>query len=355
MELLDGILTESKFQKPRKLTKFTVNIYDRDDYDNLMDLYESVFPGYMDENLWNWKSNKNPFGKFLTILMKDGAKIIGAYSVAPKLFFLNGKKSPCVQSMDTMTDENYRSLGISTYLGNLTYEYAKRKGYNFVYGFPNEISRYLFDVKLKWNTIIKSNYLEKILTDVNIEASPIKNRFIIDNREFYITEIKIFDEKVNELWDKNNKSYPVIIEKKNNYLNWRFIEHPQIEYQKFYVFDDTETLISYFVLKKYKKANNELVGHIVDLLIVTIYYPLKIKIFQMIENYSVEKFKKECKMISFWSSDILFQEFTDQNFSYKSIKNMPYFGYKKFREVKELKVLDNLENWYITMSNEDVF
>ena len=75
----------------------------------------------------------------------------------------------------------------------------------------------------------------------------------------------------------------------------------------------------------------------------------------MIENYSVEKFKKECKIISFWSSDIVLQKFIDQNFSYKSIKNTPYFGYKKFREVKELKVLDNLENWYITMSNEDVF
>ena len=153
MELLTEILKDTNFQKPQKLTKFAINIYTKDDHDSLMELYDNVFPGYMNENLWNWKNYKNPFGKFLTMLMKDGSKIIGSYSVAPKFFFLNGIKHKCVQSMDTMTDENYRGLGISTYLANLTYEYAKRKGYNFVYGFPNEASRYLFAVKLEWDNV----------------------------------------------------------------------------------------------------------------------------------------------------------------------------------------------------------
>ena len=75
----------------------------------------------------------------------------------------------------------------------------------------------------------------------------------------------------------------------------------------------------------------------------------------MIENFSVEKFKKECKIISFWLPDILLQKFIPENFGYKSVKNVPYFGYKKFRNVKNLKILDYSENWYITMSNDDVF
>ena len=53
--------------------------------------------------------------------------------------------------------------------------------------------------------------------------------------------------------------------------------------------------------------------------------------------------------------DILLQKFITQDLGYKSINNVPYFGYKKFKNVKNLKILDYKENWYITMSNEDVF
>lgn len=139
MNLLNQILNRTKFKIPLKFKDFEINIYNEKDFKDLLVLYDRVFPSYLIEDLWNWKNFKNHFRNYITIIMKHKDDLIAAYSVVPKQFIVNGKKINCVKSMDTMTDKNYRGLGISTYLANLTYGYAKLKGNAYVYGFPNEI------------------------------------------------------------------------------------------------------------------------------------------------------------------------------------------------------------------------
>ena len=347
MHLLEEILSEDKFRPYDKIKDYQISLYTEDDYESLMDLFDHTFPGYMSDELWIWKNNKNPFGKLITVLLKDNDNVIASYSVSPKEFLIHGDPISCVQSLDTMTLSAYRGKGISTYLGNLNYEYARRSKYAYVYGFPNNVSQYLFEVKLEWNIVIKSEPLLK----------PISNKTLkTQKKDYNIKKIENFSNDYNEFWAKIQKKYHLIINKTKKYLNWRFSEHPEINYEKYLIIDpETDEIKAYFVLKKYADQEGNQLGHIVDFLIGTDVFERKVDIFKFIEAESTEILGKTCDSLSFWMPDTQLKRFCLENLDYKIKPALPYFGYKILRKDIQLEILKSLKNWYITMSNNDIF
>jgi len=203
MSLLNKKLNRGEFKKPLEFKEFEIKIYTKKDFNHLMALYERVFPGYMSEKLWNWKNINYPFGNYITIIIKHKKKVIASYSCAPQVFLINEKKYNCIQSMDLMTDKDYRGLGLSTYLGNLTYEYAKLKGKDFVYGFPSNNSKHLIKAKLKWDKVIKSTYFIKELNQKQDSLKEVNN--------FKIEKVEKVDRRIHELWKSYNKKGIIII------------------------------------------------------------------------------------------------------------------------------------------------
>jgi len=348
MEILNKILERKKFKKYEKIKNYSIIVYQDSDFEELMRLYENVFPGYISSNLWLWKNIKNPFGNFYTILMRDKNKIIGAYSNAPKDFYIYGTKYSCIQSIDIMTHRQYRGLGILTYLSKLSNEYAKHKGSYFGYGFPNNLSSSLIFNAVGWKSHDMNNLLIK---DLPINIKPIKN-----SKDFSIIKIDKFDERINEFWEKYKKNFPIIIKKDMKYLNWRFVENPFIKYKKYLLIDEnTKKIISFFILKKFRDKKGNTFGHIVDLLIGPIDKSIKKKVFKLIESYSLMEFKEDCLKISFWMPDYDLRELALKKMNYKLIPIERKLAYYIYKNIKELNILNSLKEWYITMSNSDVF
>ena len=347
--ILNEILKTKEFKKDERIKQFSVEIYKKSDFKELMNLYEKVFPHYKSKELWSWKNEQNPFGKYYTFLMKDKELIIGAYSVAPREFSIYGKQCSCVQSLDTMTDQNYCGRGISTFLANLTYEYARLNGKRFVYGFPNNSSIYMFEKKLDWINCGQITLFIKGLTQITTPS--------INDISFYIREVKFFTQEIDEFWDMQKKFHPLIIEKNMNYLNWRYINHPFVKYGKFLVFDKkTDEIIAYFILKKYKDKIGNITGHIVDLMINQTEKSKKLAIFKIIESYACSLFKKKCCKITLWMPDTELATYLINKLGYKKIKIETYFGFRTFNnESKQLSLLFEFDNWKIMMSDNDVF
>lgn len=348
MDLLNTILKKNKDLISSKLKNFTIKLYKDSEFENLMRLYESVFPKYMSKELWEWKNDKNPFGNFYTILMKDHEEIIAAYSVSPKEFYIYGFKFPCVLSLDTMTNHQYQGLGISTLLANLIYEYAKMKGSYFVYGFPNNNSVYMFEKKLGWINFGKKDLLIKDLIQ--------NNKQMKDFQKYKIVELDKFDDEINSFWELNKKRIPITIKKNKDYLNWRFVDHPFIKYKIFLVYSKKpKQLKAYFILKKYIDNKDVHYVHIIDYLIESNNKRERKEIFSFIDNYSLSEFQNECEKISLWMSEIDLKDLLLNHLDYRVIQMETYFGYKIFRNEKKLINLKSLANWYITMGNNDVF
>lgn len=72
------------------------------------------------------------------------------YGVYAQLVEYNGKVYHAVQSGDTMTHKDHTGKGLFTKLARMTYELAKEKGAEFVFGSPNYNSYPGFVKKLNW-------------------------------------------------------------------------------------------------------------------------------------------------------------------------------------------------------------
>ena len=350
MTSLNEILNEKKFEKPEKIKNFDVKTYENPDYKGLIKLYKTVFPNLVLDNFIQWKNKKNPFGDGdnFTLLMMDDENIIAQYTVVPKHFYIYGEKFLCVQSIGTMTHPNYQGLGISTYLAELLYEYAKKEGYYFVYGFPNKNSIYLFEKKLNW---INFGRLDLFLKEITLK----KNKAFNQNN-FKVEEIFRFDYKINDLWTRVKNNFSITIKKNMKYLNWRFIEHPSVNYRVFLINDkDSDLITSYFVLKKFKNENGELTGHIVDFLIEPSNKNFEREIFEIIEAFSLNYFRVDCSKISFWLPNENLINFAFNKLGYKSLKMDTYFGFRNFLTENNFQILKNPKNWGITMAYSDVF
>jgi len=106
---------------------------------------------------------------------------------------------------------------------------------------------------LKLGYIILS-YLNKIR---NIFRPTIKQ---VD--EFQITQVPMFDERIDVFWDRIKDDYSFILEKKRDYLNWRFTDNDRGSHMVFQAVKGEEVL-GYAVVEYVSGASE---GYIVDLL-----------------------------------------------------------------------------------------
>lgn len=348
MDFLQEILKSKEFKPYDKIKKFEVITYKDFYHKGLLKLYKIVFPNLITTNLINWKNKKNPFGNAdsFTFLMVNNSEIIAQYATIPKEFYIKGKKFDCIQSVGTMTHPDYRGLGIITYLAKIAYEYAKSKGYKFVYGFPNQVIYKLRETKLNWTILGEVELFQK-----RIENTQSHNKTF----NLSIKEVGIFEERINRLWENSKNLYNVTIKKDKNYLNWRYIKHPFIKYKNFLVLDESEEVIAFFILKRYTTSNGSNYGHIVDFSVGNYNNISEINTFELIENFSLNYFKEDCSKISFWLPSNILKNFAIKNLGYNLVKMNTYFGYRIFSEFQRLSLLNNYENWNITMGDSDTF
>lgn len=349
MKLLEEILEKKEFKKFDALKDFSINTYNDKEEDNLKNLYRIVFPLYNPNHLIEWQNKTNPFGNAdkYTLLLKDKEKIISQYAVVPKVFYINGKEFRCIMSLGTMTHPDYRGRGVFPYLAKISYEYARRKGFSFVYGFPNRYSFMGFKNKLNWTILYKAKFYSKPLRP-KIEMKI--------NDKFTIQEVDRFDNSIDQFYIKIRKSFPILIKKDRKYLNWRFVKRPNFRYRRFLVYkNNSGNICSYFILKRYIDENKTCYGHIIDFLIDPINNKAEKEIFHAIENHSVNEFNKDCDIISFWFPNDNLRSFLLDKLNYEIVEMNNYFGFKIFEKNKDLKLLKEQKNWYNTMGENDLF
>lgn len=82
-------------------------------------------------------------------------------------------------------------------------------------------------------------------------------------RSYSIAEVERFGPEIDDLWQRVAAGYPAICPRNSRFLNWRFVECPQLRYRIFHAYRDG-VLVGYSVLRR--TASQELRhGVIVDL------------------------------------------------------------------------------------------
>ena len=191
-----------------------------------------------------WQYEGNPSGRlYVDVATADGGSRIAAiYATLPSFVLIGGRRRVCVQSLDTLTDTDYRGRGLFVKLAKQTFARATADDVALVYGFPNGNSAHGFFKKLDWVALdpvpflirpLRTGYFAgKLPKKVRPLASALPDVRIGGNLPApaplgaRIVELYSADPRMTGLWEDFARDVGVGVERDEAYLRWRIFDKP---------------------------------------------------------------------------------------------------------------------------------
>ena len=274
--------------------EYFVRPYQTDDEEKIVELLQLVFEGWPRMDLpctslehWKWKYLDNPFRKndVTVALNEDG--IIGCKHSVPVNIKVENDVYFCNLGTDLGVHPEFRGLGISRKVRDLNEVLKKKCGYEFAYfvtSNPILIQSYLNHPRFPHEIV---NLVRIRDIDEHLEMMPVENSWfmklgfrtsslfnnlknVFDGSEFEdrdnkIREVQRFDKRIDSFWNSISEHYDFIVERRRDYLNWRYCDSrggnfivKQIEEEK--------ELLGYYVMCINRYRREYPIGYIVDML-----------------------------------------------------------------------------------------
>jgi len=357
--------------------KWSIRAYREGDESKILELWKAVYPAgeYSLEQwirLWHWKYRNNPAGASTIWFAEDNGKLAGQYAITRVKIKIGNEVITGSQSLDTMTHPDYGHQGIFETLANKTYKEAGEKGIHVVYGFPNEYSYPGFKRKLGWFDICAQRAMIKPLNLENILVKYITNKFLLKIctvsmnlivKTLYrttnapkvdgltIARISSFDNRINDLWEKVSNDYKIIVVRDKEYLNWRFVDVPDVEYAIFLAEKEGQ-ILGYTVLKC-EKQQGLIFGRIFELVA-----PMEQQaVAQSLILKAVEFFKEQKADLVLYrliANKVLYKTLRKSGFIYSRFigGKSPFIARANRPEVSE-KFLRDPRHWFVQTGDSD--
>ncbi|CAM1339449.1 GNAT family N-acetyltransferase [Tenacibaculum aestuarii] len=319
-----------------------------------------------EEEKVKWQFLESPINeRYVDIALdKENNNIAAIYAVFPVTFILDSKNVTGSQSLDTMTDIDYRGKGLFVNLAKDVYDKASQNNIQLVYGFPNGNSIHGFIRKLDWVNLdpvpflikpLKTKYFTKRISFLswlpNINLSKVKKTPIINN--ISIIENKFFPNEVNNIWCEFSKSFKIAVNRDKEYLEWRYLKKPLEDYRIIHAYTREKEYLG-FVVFTIKEKHGGKIGYIMEL----IYDTANKSVGEVLIDYAVNEIKKsQCDCVLSWCFDHSpnYNAFKKSKFYKIPEKLKPielHFGARSFNsDVSE--IINNRENWYLSYSDSD--
>ncbi len=235
-------------------SNFEYRKYKPGDEAGIVALLKKVFPKWSKRtvNYWRWKYLASPLDPRVYVAL-DGGRIIGAFCEIPLSIKLGDEIVGGVYGDDTATDPSYRGRGIYTNLNKFFIDDIIKDGVYFSYWEtenPILIKNYArmgsLPFPFRLCRMIKIRNLNEYLklsgrdTPANALGYRIlKGVNLLTNfttgggktkQDYLINGVNEFDEAIDSFWDDVKEDYNFILEKKKDYLNWRYRGHDRDQY-----------------------------------------------------------------------------------------------------------------------------
>lgn len=279
-----------------ELRSYSCREYELGDEKQIVELLDLVFGGWPDRDLvctkvdfWRWKYLDNPIGLKTVVVAVDGDRIIGCSHRSYFRVKIGDAVVLCGQGMDSATHPDYRSKGVfskleelkdsapannerllnyAVHVNPILIERLKRRGECVI--FPHEISDMvrISDINLHLSQSSGLHLQQKIgfyvLSGFEKFKQISKGSQGLRDADFIVEDVSFFEESINDLWDEVKAHYNFILERKQDYMNWRYCDSRAGGYVVKIAKKDDQ-ILGYVVLKinRFKAYHT---GHIVDLL-----------------------------------------------------------------------------------------
>ncbi|MEQ8768412.1 MAG: GNAT family N-acetyltransferase [Planctomycetota bacterium] len=210
--------------------------YQPGDETKVLELFNRVFGSQAPDDFrvrsldhWYWKFRDNPAGIIDLFLAFNGiGECVGQYAGVPNRFWMQGEQFFSSQSVDSVTDPRYRKgLQRPGLFVNLGYEYASTFGGRhrdiIMYGYPVPHHYRIGNKYLKYHLIRGINFLVKEHL-LGYGAEP-------PNEEVTVEIVDRYGPEADQVWEKTKGELAAAHVRDAAYLNWRFADHPDIDYR----------------------------------------------------------------------------------------------------------------------------
>lgn len=240
------------------------------DESEIQELFKFVFKREMgkteSKEHWGWEFLKNPSGLGKILLAVDKDKIVGHYAVIPERIKIKGMPYVGTLSLDTMVHPDYQGQHIFTKLATSLYDDIGKKGMPITYGFPNQNSIHGIVNKLNWEEIATLPVLQLTIDAEKVITKALGSRLLgkagslflgkkrlketpnTEGKDWRIEKVEIFDTEFDQIFDQGSSGMDIALVRDSRYLNWRFIEKPENDYECFSI-SGKEQKYGYIVLK----------------------------------------------------------------------------------------------------------
>lgn len=265
-------------------TDYIVREYREGDDVQINDLFNSVFAEKRTLKDWEWKFKLNPVSdlNLVTVAEAEG-RIVGNYASIPMAFHYAGERILVGQPVDTFVHPDYRGTKILLDMFKRHEEIYIMRGYIGGFGFPNRQAYVVGKRVLKYSDLFR---LTTLCCRLNLRQS-VKYRFkglpssiekVIQktSAKYYsmsfargvkglnVIEEYTFDERVQRLWERVSRSFPIMNIRDLPYLKWRYQSVPSQEYHSIAIGNDKE--INGYLVYKLREGGESREGIIVDCL-----------------------------------------------------------------------------------------
>ncbi|HVQ01212.1 MAG TPA: GNAT family N-acetyltransferase [Candidatus Thermoplasmatota archaeon] len=217
--------------------------------EKILKLYKQSFNRELKMDWWKWYSYQCPTGVNRTYVIEDtkDGSFAGSYSLLPIKLFFNGKITNASLCTNVNTRPEYQGKGLFVKIGHFSLDHEIDFSTPITVGMPNQ-KAYPGHMKVGWDIMCKLPFLVK------------KH---CKTQKHGCHEITKFDESFDPFYEKISKKFSFIILKNHDFMNWRVVERPYMQYIKI-VYDKGDDLQGYMILKHfddqgYKKT------HILDI------------------------------------------------------------------------------------------
>ena len=221
---------------------------------------QEYFSNERSSEWWNWKYERNVFGKSIIIIAEDNDRVVGARIFWAWEFQCRGKTLKAYQPVDTVVHPNYQGQGLFSKLTVKAVEEAMKKKADFLFNFPNQNSLPGY-LKLGWNYVAKLPWLVKPVRPFHLTKTLKNNEKAtpVELDEKY----RITPEMCDDLLERESFDGLLRTRQSKELLWWRYGENQFFKYGALQVREGRKKLSAIFELNL-KGTRREMI--IVDIL-----------------------------------------------------------------------------------------
>ncbi|HEX6177590.1 MAG TPA: GNAT family N-acetyltransferase [Thermoanaerobaculia bacterium] len=316
--------------------------------------------------LLRWQYFEPPAGKlFVDFAVTTGndPRLAAIYAVFPVAMRVEGNRGLGVQSLNTLTDREFRGKGLFIRLAKSIYERSAQDGVAVVYGFPNGRSVHGFYTKLQWVPLdpmpmmvrpLRLGWVIGRLTRGKIKLPrwidppiPRMRPRLGDNMQWRTLTLEQHGEAIEAVWQRFAATISYAVERDKQYLQWR-LRRPGASYEIMGLFRDS-TLLGYSITAMSGNA-----GKIMDLL----FDPAEADTGRLLLSEAMDRLKRAgCGAVVAWNYDHSpnHRAFRSAGFVTVPQKMIPdelYSGARSLTTPPSAAVADR-KSWYVSMLDSD--